>query len=184
MVPLPGPRIYKPSQYSFFVLCILHFDYYVMRGFYFLVKYIWCSRGFLYIYGISFFSDFFFFSDFVEDFFFFLVLCIGNVHSLLYLLFLGLVFSLYPGFPGCFGLGVFLCFVFLELFCPYLQGILHAWDFPHPPTSTSSLWHSPTVGHLAFIGPRAFLLIDDRLGHPLLHMQLEPWVPPHVLFGW
>jgi hypothetical protein len=21
-------------------------------------------------------------------------------------------------------------------------------------------------------------------GHPLLHMQLEPWVPPSVLFGW
>jgi hypothetical protein len=26
--------------------------------------------------------------------------------------------------------------------------------------------------------------IDDRLGHPLLHMQLEPWVPPYVFFGW
>jgi hypothetical protein len=26
--------------------------------------------------------------------------------------------------------------------------------------------------------------IDVLLGHLLLHMQLEPWVPPCVLFGW
>ena len=26
--------------------------------------------------------------------------------------------------------------------------------------------------------------IDDWQGHPLLHMQLEPWVPPCVIFGW
>ena len=26
--------------------------------------------------------------------------------------------------------------------------------------------------------------IDDWLGHPLLHMHLEPWVPPCVFFGW
>jgi hypothetical protein len=26
--------------------------------------------------------------------------------------------------------------------------------------------------------------IDDWLGHPLLHIQLEPWVPSCVLFGW
>jgi hypothetical protein len=25
---------------------------------------------------------------------------------------------------------------------------------------------------------------DDWQDHPLLHMQLEPWVPPCVLFGW
>ena len=35
-----------------------------------------------------------------------------------------------------------------------------------------------------FTGPRASPPIDDRLGHPLLHMQLEPHVPPCVFFGW
>ena len=25
---------------------------------------------------------------------------------------------------------------------------------------------------------------DGQQGHPLLHMQLEPWVPPFVFFGW
>jgi hypothetical protein len=44
--------------------------------------------------------------------------------------------------------------------------------------------HFPTLGHRAFIGQRASPPIDDWLGHPLLHMQLEPWVPPCVLFGW
>jgi hypothetical protein len=36
------------------------------------------------------------------------------------------------------------------------------------------------LGHRAFIGERASSPIDDLLGHPLLHMQLEPC----VLFGW
>ena len=53
-----------------------------------------------------------------------------------------------------------------------------------PPTPASWPWHSPTLGHWAFTGPRASPPIDDRLGHSLLHMQLEPWVPPRVLFGW
>jgi hypothetical protein len=26
--------------------------------------------------------------------------------------------------------------------------------------------------------------IDDLLSHPFLYMQLEPWVPPCVLFNW
>jgi hypothetical protein len=42
------------------------------------------------------------------------------------------------------------------------------------PTPTSWAWHSPTLGHTAFIGQRASLPIDVPLGHPLLHMQLEP----------
>ena len=54
----------------------------------------------------------------------------------------------------------------------------------NPPTPTSWPWHSPTLGHRAFTGPRASPPIDDRLGHPLLHMQLEPWVPPCVFFDW
>jgi hypothetical protein len=44
---------------------------------------------------------------------------------------------------------------------------------PNPPTPASWPWHSPTLGHRAFIGPRASPPIDDRLGYPLLHMQLE-----------
>ena len=54
----------------------------------------------------------------------------------------------------------------------------------HPPTPASLPSHSPTLGHWAFTGPRAFSPIYAQLGHPLLHMWLEPWVPPCVLFGW
>jgi hypothetical protein len=54
----------------------------------------------------------------------------------------------------------------------------------HLPTPASPSWHSPTLGHWAFIGPRASPLIDVQPGHPLLHMWIEPWVPPYILFGW
>jgi hypothetical protein len=52
----------------------------------------------------------------------------------------------------------------------------------NPPTPTSRPWHSPILEHRAFTEPRASPLIDDQLGHPLLHMQLG--VLPCVLFGW
>jgi hypothetical protein len=52
------------------------------------------------------------------------------------------------------------------------------------PTPDSLSWHSPKQGHQAFTEPRASPSIDILQGHPLLHMQLEPWVPPSVLFGW
>ena len=32
--------------------------------------------------------------------------------------------------------------------------------------------------------PRASPPTDARQDHPLLHMHLEPWVPPSVFFGW
>ena len=54
----------------------------------------------------------------------------------------------------------------------------------YPPTHTSPPWHSPTLGHQAFTEPRLSPPIDIKQGHPLLHMCLEPWVPPCVLFGW
>jgi hypothetical protein len=54
----------------------------------------------------------------------------------------------------------------------------------NPPTPVSWSWHSPILGHRAFTEPRTSPPIDDRQGHPLLHMQLKPWVPPCVLFGW
>ena len=57
--------------------------------------------------------------------------------------------------------------------------------FPsHPPTFISPSWHSPTLRNQAFIGPRASHPIDARWCHLLLHLQLEPWVPPCVLFRW
>ena len=49
----------------------------------------------------------------------------------------------------------------------------------NPPTPTSWLWHSPTLGHQAFTGPRASPT-DVLQGHRLLYMHLEPC----VLFGW
>jgi hypothetical protein len=47
--------------------------------------------------------------------------------------------------------------------------------FPNPPTPTSWFWHSPVLGHIIFARPRASLPNDGRLGHLLLHMQLETW---------
>jgi hypothetical protein len=55
---------------------------------------------------------------------------------------------------------------------------------PNPPTPASWAWHSPILEHRAFTGPRTSPPIDDRLGHPLLHMQLEPWVLLCVFFDW
>jgi hypothetical protein len=56
--------------------------------------------------------------------------------------------------------------------------------FPiHPPNPASPQWHSPTLGHRAFTGLRASPSIDAQQGHPLLHMQLKPWVPPCELSG-
>jgi hypothetical protein len=51
-----------------------------------------------------------------------------------------------------------------------------------PPTSLP--WHSPTLGHQSFTVQRASLLIDARQSHLLLHMQLEPLVPPYVVYCW
>jgi hypothetical protein len=39
------------------------------------------------------------------------------------------------------------------------------------------------MGHQAFSGPMVFPAIDVQQGHPLLHMSLQPWVPPCVIFG-
>ena len=55
---------------------------------------------------------------------------------------------------------------------------------PNPPTLTSWPRHSPILRHKAFTGTRASPPIDDQLGHPLLHVQLEPWAPPCAFFDW
>jgi hypothetical protein len=54
----------------------------------------------------------------------------------------------------------------------------------YPPTLSSLPSHSPTLGHQAFMRPRASSSIDARQGHPLLHIRLESWVPPCVLLCW
>jgi hypothetical protein len=47
---------------------------------------------------------------------------------------------------------------------------------PTPPPFKMNLswpWYSPVPGHIIFARPRASSPNDGRLGHPLLHMQLE-----------
>jgi len=57
--------------------------------------------------------------------------------------------------------------------------------FPtHPHIPTSPLHHPLLLGQQASTGPRASPASDARQCHPLLHMQLEPWVPPCVFFAW
>ena len=46
-------------------------------------------------------------------------------------------------------------------------------QIPKPPTFASWPWYSPVLGHIIFARPRSSPAIDDRLGHPLLHLQLE-----------
>jgi hypothetical protein len=75
------------------------------------------------------------------------------------------------------------------MFSPFLVSSLKTSIPYHFPThelthSISWPWHSPTLGLRAFTGQRASPPIDEQLGHPLLHMQLEPWVLPCVFFGW
>jgi hypothetical protein len=73
-----------------------------------------------------------------------------------------------------------------QMLSPYLVSPL---EIPYPilpppgfmRVLTHPLWHSPTPGHGTFTGPRLFPPIDAQQGHPLLHMQLEPWEPPCVL---
>jgi hypothetical protein len=44
---------------------------------------------------------------------------------------------------------------------------------PNPPTPTSWPWHSTVLGHMIFAIPRASPPTDGKLGHSLLHMQLD-----------
>ena len=100
-----------------------------------------------------------------------------------------------PLIPQCLGLfphwiRIFFFFFFiLNFFIRYFL-YLHfkcyplSW-FPLPlltnlPTPASWSWHSPTLGHGAFTGPRSSPPIDVQQGHPLLHIQMEQWVPPCV----
>jgi hypothetical protein len=53
----------------------------------------------------------------------------------------------------------------------------------NPPTPTSWTSYSPSVWDRAFTGARGSPPIDEHLGHPLVHMQLESCVRPCVFFG-
>jgi hypothetical protein len=56
---------------------------------------------------------------------------------------------------------------------------------PHPSIlSCLLLQHPPTLGHHTFPGPRASPPIAVRQSHLLLHMYLEPWIPPGALLDW
>ena len=56
---------------------------------------------------------------------------------------------------------------------------------PHPPTHSRlpALAFPYTVAS-SLSRPRASPPIDDRQGHPLLRMWLEPWITPCILFAW
>ena len=56
---------------------------------------------------------------------------------------------------------------------------LYKGDFP-PTHSPTSLWRDIEPSQDPGLSPS----FDASQGHPLLHMQLEPWVPPFVFFGW
>jgi hypothetical protein len=64
-------------------------------------------------------------------------------------------------------------FLVSPLKSPYLLPLPSA----HQPTPSSWPWHSSILGHRTFTGPKVSSPIDDWLGYPLLHMQLEPWIP-------
>jgi hypothetical protein len=55
---------------------------------------------------------------------------------------------------------------------------------PQPTHSHSWSWDSTILGHRTFTGIMASPPIDDWIGHPLLHIQLEPQVPPCIFFDW
>ena len=56
---------------------------------------------------------------------------------------------------------------------------------PHPTThSGPTAPTSSMLGHQSSGGPRASPFTDVRQGHPLLHMYVEPWIPPCTFFGW
>ena len=71
------------------------------------------------------------------------------------------------------------------LVCPLKTPIpSHLPQLTNPASPASSSWNFPTLGYQVFTGPMAFPPIDDLQGHPLLHMQLNPWVPPCVSYVW
>jgi hypothetical protein len=97
---------------------------------------------------------------------------------------------------------VWLIYLFiLNILCIYISNVFIFPSFP----SRTPLSHSPPPASMRVLPPPLpphcpgiplhwgtkpsqdqgpLLLEDARQSHPLLHMQLEPWVPPCVLYGW
>jgi hypothetical protein len=85
-------------------------------------------------------------------------------------------------FQWLFSLFLNLCFIryFLYIhFKCYPESSLYPPSalVPYPPTPASWTWHSLVLGHIKFAIPRNSLPSDGRLGHLLLHMQLETRAP-------
>ena len=93
----------------------------------------------------------------------------------------------YPGASFFYYIFSLITFRILSTFLDCLLKISYAFSLPllpNPPTPASWPWHLPIMGNRAFTGPRSSLPIDDLLGHPMLHLWLEPQVPPCVFFDW
>jgi hypothetical protein len=89
----------------------------------------------------------------------------------------------------CFVVVIIRCFLYLHFKClsPFLVSppkIPYPLPLTPQPTPASWLRHSLILGHRTSTGPRASPPIDDWLGHPQLHIQLEPWVFLCVFFDW
>jgi hypothetical protein len=91
----------------------------------------------------------------------------------------------------------FFYFYLLDIFFICISNVIPFLSFPSenplsppPPTAPQPIhsyswsWHSPILGHRTFTGLRTSPHIDGLLGYPLLHIQLEPQVPPCVFFDW
>jgi hypothetical protein len=106
-----------------------------------------------------------------------IAVCFSSVNFLIYFnfLFIFIRYFLYLHFK-CYP---FSWFPLRKVPHPFPLPLITNW-----PTPAAWPWHSPTLGHRVFTGLRASLHIDEQLSHSLLHIQLEPWVPPCVLFGW
>ena len=65
-------------------------------------------------------------------------------------------------------------FIYISNFKCYPESSLYPPPalLPYPPTPSSWPWHSPVLRHIKFAIPS-----DGRLGHLLLHMQLEMRAP-------
>jgi hypothetical protein len=77
-----------------------------------------------------------------------------------------------------FKLGIF--FIYISSAIPKVPHTLPPPSLPYLPTPTSGTWRSPVLGHIKFARPMG-LSTDGRLGHLLIHMQLETLAPGYCL---